>query len=304
MPKPKSTSARNPNAEQAEGVAAEPDDAVGTVTLTAKQQAFLNRTSRFLVGITAPVFAQRARRHGYTVAEHREGWLHWSTAVGKQRPLDHLFVEQQAAATGDADGMVLLKQIDEFENLWFPRVRAIIRRVVDRDRRDEFAEGFFKDMAQQPLGPSVVGSVSVFLRRVKGLEESKDPDAKKVRDTLRKRGLTESAIQQVRGLIEEVETLKAPKDRPADAPSAAEIASAQAAQREAYESLRDWFNDWATMLRPAFNAREQVQLGLAVVRRGGQVAVDEDGDMDAEEADAEDDSVSPEAAAVGGPKER
>lgn len=48
----------------------------------------------------------------------------------------------------------------------------------------------FKDLVQQPLGLSVVGSVSTSLTRLAGLESSSDPDAKAVCTMLRSRGLT------------------------------------------------------------------------------------------------------------------
>lgn len=289
MSKPKNQLAKNPPAAEQEltaGAAAEPE--ITAVSLGAKQHALLDRTSRFLVNITSPSFARRARREGYTAEEHRTGWRLWRTAAGEDRPIDHVFAEQEAAGAGDGEGMALLQAIDEFENLWFPRCRAIIRRVVARDRRDKFAEAFFKDLSQQPLGPGVVGSVGTFLTRVDGLKDSKDPDAKKVRDTLRARGLTDGAMRRVRGLLDQFETLSGPKKKAAAGPSPAEIAAAQAAQVEAQEALRDWLNDWATTLRPVFNVREQIQLGLAVVRRGGGVVVDEE-----EEAGAEGDGEAP-----------
>ena len=49
--------------------------------------------------------------------------------------------------------MTLLIAIDELENTWFPRMHAIIRRVVDVAHRDELESAFFRDVDQQPVGP-------------------------------------------------------------------------------------------------------------------------------------------------------
>jgi hypothetical protein len=290
---------KNPPAKKASGRAPQAEDVApaedeGTITptaLTARQQAFLRRASRFLVSIQSPVLVRRAKREGYTAAEHKEGWRLWRLAAGEDRSLDQFLTEQEATGvSAGADGLSLLQPIDDFENTWFPRTRAIIRRVVARDRRDAFAQAFFQDLAQQPLGPSVVGSVGTFLTRVEGLDKSKDPAAKRVRETLSKRGLTDAAITRTRALIAQFETLHGrDKGKSPGQVSAEEIAAAQAAQLEAHESLRDWFNDWGVTLRKVFTVREQVKLGLAVIRRGkvetGEDAEgdDEDGEGDAAE---------------------
>jgi len=121
-----------------------------------------------------------ARREGYSTKEHKEGWRLLKLASGEHRPLEHLFEETSlgTSATQSAERMRLLQDVDGFENTWFPRMRAILRRVVPTARRDAFEAAFFKDLEQQPLGPLVIGSVSTY------------EDAKKVRSTLLERGLT------------------------------------------------------------------------------------------------------------------
>lgn len=157
----------------------------------------------------------------------------------------------------------MLQQVDAFENLWFPRTRAIIRRVVAADQREAFTGAFFKDLTQQPLGPTVVASVRTFVTRVEGLRASSQPGAKEVLATLEARGLTPKRIERTKLLLAELEEAGVV---PAKNPTREEVGAAQARQREALAATRDWFNDWATTLRPAFNAREQVALGLTVVR--------------------------------------
>lgn len=236
--------------------------------------AFLHRMVRFLVNILLPAYADKARREGYSSKEHALGWQLLRTAAGETRPFEQWLCEQEVAASAD-DGAAqrrLLQAIDGFENTWFPRTRAIIRRVVAKDRRDRFAAAFFKDLVQQPLGPAVVGSVGTFVARIEGLDASADADARAVREMLRSRGLTDGKMEAIKELLKDaragVESGKGAHGRV----TAAELEKARAAQREALADLRDWFNDWGTTLRPCFRPRDQERLGLVVRRAGGTAA--------------------------------
>jgi hypothetical protein len=187
-----------------------------------------------------------------------------------------------------------LRELDLFENTWFPRVRAIIRRVVPEGARDSFERGFFKDLAQQPLGPAVVGSVSTLLSRIEGLASSKQEGASKVAATLAARGLDKGRITAVRGLITSLENESRLERHPVDP---ADIRDAQEAQLAALEELRGWFIDWATTLRSVFFPRDQAQLGLLAVRRDGTV---EEASDEGDESEVEDTLASPPKQAAGG----
>jgi hypothetical protein len=237
-------------------------------SITPADQRFLDRAVRFLVSVQSPGYVRRVRREGYTAAEHRRGWTLWQTAAGADRPLDHWFAENEAESpVGGGEQLRLLQEIDAFENTWFPRTRAIIRRMVPRDTRDDFAAAFFTNLEQQPLGPGVVGSVSTFLTRVDELAKSANPHAAKVRATLNERGLTVAKSKAVRELLAQASHLVA--EVPSPKSDAAAIQKAQAAQAEGLADLRDWFNDWATAFRSVFNASEQIRLGLTLVKRPG-----------------------------------
>jgi hypothetical protein len=236
--------------------------------ITPADQRFLDRVMRFLVSVQSPGYVRRVRREGYTAVEHRRGWSLWQTAAGADRPLDHWFAENEAESpVGGGEQLRLLQEIDAFENTWFPRTRAIIRRMVPRDTRDDFAAAFFTNLEQQPLGPGVVGSVSTFLSRVDALAKSANPHAAKVRATLDERGLTVAKSKAVRELLDQASHLVA--EVPSPKSDATAIHKAQAAQAEGLADLRDWFNDWATAFRSVFNATEQIRLGLTLVKRPG-----------------------------------
>lgn len=105
----------------------------------------------------------------------------------------------------------------------------------------------------------------------------------------RSRGLTPAKVVQVRGWLKEAE--EASPRNSAPSVSADELAAARAAQMEALDDLRDYWNDVATMLRPAFGAAAQLVLGLSAPRPRGK---DEE-TTEPEEKDAG-------AARSGGPK--
>ncbi len=219
MPKPKPPKKPVPSpAEQDETTHAPPP-----LVYNATEQDFLARGLKFLVNIQTAPFAARALREGYTTEEHRIGWKLFKLASGESRPLDHLFAESAGAgAIEGAERLRFLQDVDAFENTWFPRTRAIIQRVVPRDRRDAFEAAFFQNLEQQPLGPGVIVSVSTFLSRLDGLATSADPDAKLVLPMLQKRGLTEGKVKEVRGLLHKLEAGGGTPDKPKV--SAAEIA--------------------------------------------------------------------------------
>jgi hypothetical protein len=252
------------------------------IQLTPADQRFLNRAMRLLVSVQAGTFVHRARREGYTPVEHRQGWSLWMLAAGAERPLDHWFAEEAAENPLQSGEQIrLLQEIDSFENTWFPRTRAIIRRLVPRDAREEFATIFFKNLEQQPMGPGVIGSVSSFLSRIDDLETTTLPHAKKVRATLEARGLTRAKLKDVRSLLEQATQLEI--EPPPPKSRAGAILEAQATQFEALAALRDWFNDWATSLRTVFNVSEQIQLGLTQVKRA--TSPDEADDAEAVEVE-------------------
>ena len=251
--------------------------------LTPADHRFLARTMRLLVSVQSRAFVRRARREGYTAVEHRQGWSLWMLAAGAERPLDHWYTEDAFEnPLHSSEQLRLLQEIDTFENTWFPRARAIIRRVVPRDARDDFAAVFFRNLEQQSLGPNIIGAVATFLFRIEDLETTAAPHAKLVRSTLETRGLTKAKVKNVRELLEQATQLEIEASPPRS--RAGNILDGQAAQFEALSKLRDWFNDWATSFRSVFNGAEQIQLGLTQPKRTAAAdSLDEAADNDADE---------------------
>jgi hypothetical protein len=234
-----------------------------TFQLSGADRRFLETAARFLVGVNTPMRAKAARRSGYTQQEHAIGWSLYAKAAGQERPLAYQ-IDEGDDAVGTSVQAGRLRELDTFENLWFPRTKAIIRRVVPVEERDRFAAAFFADLEQQPLGPMVVGSVTTFLSRVEGLSKSTLKGASDVRETLRKRGLTDAEIGRIHDLLAKTRDpwLNAP------APDSGGRLEASRDQQKALADLRDWFNDWATTLRPVLPMRDRIALGLTPRKRG------------------------------------
>ncbi|HEU4406428.1 MAG TPA: hypothetical protein VFS43_14280 [Polyangiaceae bacterium] len=238
-----------------------------TFQLSGTDRRFLETSAKFLVGVHTPKRFKLVRKAGYTQQEHELGWALYAKAAGQDRPLDQYIdeVDESDEATATAEQMARLRELDGFENLWFPRTKAIIRRVVPPEERERFVAIFFANLDQQPLGPLVVGSVSAFLSRVEGLTSSTLKGASEVRETLRQRGLTDAKIARVRAVLAQVRTPSV------GAPSQGSDRRLDAGRRQqkALATLRDWFNDWATTLRPVLSLRDRVALGLTARKRAG-----------------------------------
>lgn len=246
------------------------------------ERAFLQRVSRFLLGIASKSIYRRAAAHGYTESEHKLGWSLYRTAMGETRPLDTLVGAQPVPVLPRE----LLQQLDGFENLWMPRVRSVIRRFAPKASREALEAAVFEGLEQQPLGPGVVGSVSLLLRRVDELKSSKIEGAAKVRAVLAERGLTEARIGEIRALLARGEAPESAASADKSDVSAEQREQEQlAAQHEALADLRLWREDWRATLTPVFEHHVLVQLGLLAQTGGRKRADDGDDGEDGEDTD-------------------
>lgn len=288
---------RTPKTPKVPEPAPAPEDFSPT-RLGAAEWALIDRSSTLLFHI--PAHASQARLHGYDEEEHKEGKRLVEVASGRSRSLNHWMAEQTISMQPSeytAEQMRLLQDVDAFENMWFPRVRAMIQRCIPAARVEAFLAVFFKDLTQQPLGRSVLDSTSLLISRFEELAKSAEPGAKEVHALGVKRGLTPKKIAHVRGLIT---AAQAAMPEPAKAPlvPVAELIKAREEQIEAVEALRLWYNDWATTFRGIFPTRVLVRLGLTTFKRAAPAAEEteeeEEEQESEEEASAEDDEANAE----------
>jgi hypothetical protein len=260
---------------------AAPDDAVTDANhgetlgvtsqeLTPRDRRFLLKVSRFLLNVREPHVFARAAMHGYSQHEHAEGWRLFRLASGEHRTLDDLAPSE--ASADERTPKETLQALDAFENQWFPRTRAIIRRFA-KEGAPKLEATFFKDLEQQPLGPAVVQSVSTFVQRVEDLRHSKLPGAKEVRAVLAQRGLTDHSLEEIRKLLARVAT---PATTVPRADRKQEREQRLAEQRRALADLRAWREEWRVTFATVFDARTLTALGL--VERKRRKAEDEPDD--------------------------
>jgi hypothetical protein len=257
-------------------VAATESDA-GADELTPRERRYLLRVSRFLLNIADKQTFARALQHGYSADEHREGWRLYRVAMGENRTLDHHSSDSGSGKTIPND---VLQSLDAFENRWFPRTRTIIRRFAKGAAGAALEAAFFKDLAQQPLGPGVVGSVSTFVKRVDELKTSKLDGAKAVRDVLTQRGLTDATLDEIRKLLVRAETPDTAVTERKPAPRDARARLVE--QREALNELRAWREDWRSTLGSVFDHNTLLALGL-IAAKGRKKADDGEGEEEDEE---------------------
>jgi len=262
-----------------------PAPAAATASDPTRQDVrFLSDVLRFLVNVQQSTLAPVAAANGYDATEHAEGLRLYRTAMGDGLPLPVVFgLAAPVASTSAPTITPEIRRIDAFENLWFPRTRAIIRRVVPEAGRERFEASFFHELAQQPLGPGVVGSVRTWIFRVEALEASAEPGAPEVLAALRKRGLTPAAVAEMKALVESQTAFVAPVAPAVPSPAETSLAEARAERQRALASLRAWYNDWSTTLRSAYDRRQLLQLGLIAPKPR------------AKDADADDDAPKPDA---------
>lgn len=78
----------------------------------------------------------RAQLEGYTTEEHHVGWRAFVEAAGGNTTVE---LNVASGVMQSADALVtqrrnsILQQLDGMENTWFPRLRAIVRRVLADD---------------------------------------------------------------------------------------------------------------------------------------------------------------------------
>src|SRR5512145_1729654 len=127
-------------------------------SLSWEDRQLLGTVIRYLFTVVEPPFLRRALRAAYTKEEHDELWRLFDRAAGRAKSLDLL----EPDLDGGPERQRVLLEVDGFENTWFPRADRIIRRLVPEDHVEHFLATFFKDLAQQPLGPGVLDSTSTF----------------------------------------------------------------------------------------------------------------------------------------------
>jgi hypothetical protein len=229
---------------------------------------------RFLVMMVSPDIAPRAAELGYTSSEHAEAWLKLDTIDGRGLTFDDALRVARREALLQASPVLKaqLRYIDQQENRWFERVRKAIPRFIGPADIEAFQSAFWQDLAQEPEGPGVLGSMTKFCDRLESLATNPTPGAKELHDSLALRGFHAAMIADLRARI--TICRKEMPESPAPLDNEAKLQQVAAERRDAYQWLNAFYNDWATTLRTELTYHQAVRLGITEVKGGRQPASD------------------------------
>lgn len=189
--------------------------------------------------------ASAMKVYGFTDADLAEGWK--------------LLQDTGRVTMGRNEGVklvdtTLFTQLDEWENRWFPLVKATLER-----RHPAVAARVFKNLNQQ-VGPAVAVSVSMFLERYEEAVQDATEGAA-VKATLSQRGLSDAELGKARALLEQIGTAETGDDLDDD-PEAFQKAEA---------ALWSWYLETSQVARTAITQKALLRvMGFGGSRRGSK----------------------------------
>lgn len=219
------------------------------------------RALKFL-GAAGKSLAIRAalRRHGYTEADHKEGWdlLHAASGFGLDEPS-----ELEDAQVGNA-----ITELDAWDEPYFRIIRAAL------ERRHPVQARFVFNNLEPGVGPVAVISVRTLLDRLEALEKSPERKSSRKEDhaalkTLESRGITREERKRLRELVRvasgEAGGAGANDAEGAEGAEASEVALVDSEEhQQALRALYAWYKEWSETARAVIKRRDHlIRLGLA-----------------------------------------
>lgn len=194
------------------------------------------------LGRTPAVFATLAP-HGYTQAEHDEGWRLLHRASN--------YVPPATTPTTNPASAAALAELDAWDEPNLRRLRAAIAR-----KHPGTVETLFAGI-ETGDGSEAILSVSTFLARVDALAGSVHAAAL---DTLESRGLTQAERARLGELVVLAKGF-------GQLPGPVAAGAGRTEHHEALIELKRWYDDWAETARTSIKRRDHlINLGLAARR--------------------------------------
>ena len=218
----------------------------------------LQRAMLFLRTVgTDPAIRTQLQKVGFELADLQQGWALVLKACSAPQASTQRFTPE-AGPVGEAT-----QQIEAWQSTMFLRAHAAMRRL--HPAQDAFV---FEGLASGTGSASVV-AVSVFLKRLDGLESSPDRKSTRKADhaamaTLERRGVTKEERKRAKDLVHLVENTAAPEVIEVPPPPTDER---MAALTEVYE----WVQDWSDCARSIITRRDQL-LRLGIGKRKARSA--------------------------------
>lgn len=204
------------------------------------------RVLLLLLGLRERRIAAALAAHGFDAAQLARGWF---------------LLSQMTAGRLDSIPTLadprLLRELDAWENKWFPIIEVVLRTHFPEIRR-----ALFRNIAQTE-GHKVVISVGTLLERIGKMGRSAEDggfgeEGQRARDRLEARGLTPEVVAEAEGLLAALRTIE-PLDEEDDDP---------AGHEQAEKELWRWYLEWSGIARSVI--RERRLLRALGFRRGSK----------------------------------
>ena len=218
---------------------------------TVSIQEQLRQVLTFLFGLKDTRIRNYLSAFGFTGEELQKGWnLLLKIAGGK--------LDEQSFT--DYTVTQALKDLDQWENKWFPVTHAALR-----NNYPEAGEMVFLNLTQQS-GREVIISTSTFLERITRLTTDKSiPMAKEAAALLERRGLTPDERQKAYDLLSTIKELEIPAD------SGKTTTDDEDVSEEDVTALIRWYDEWSDIARIAIPRKDlRIRLGISARSAGGK----------------------------------
>lgn len=185
------------------------------------------RVLDLLSGLEAPEVRSALASHGFSKKELDLGWSLLRRVGRARRPL----------SPPERSREVVLGPIDAWENRWFVVAAAALSK-----NHPKAQAWLFRNLTRQ-RGVEVIVSVMVFTERLRKLEsgvKELGDEAKRARELLVRRGLTEEVLAEGERLLKAAQQL--PSDAPLPPPPTQNVDEAEA-------EMWNWYLEWSQIAR-------------------------------------------------------
>ena len=213
-------------------------------SLNRKIEKMLN----LLVGLRNPDIVQLLSSRGFTHEDLKEGWDLFLKAVGYREDFE-VMTDDSATVR---DKKTMLRELDQWENDWFPVVDATLQRRFESVHRKVFLN------LSRSRGKMVLESVETILDRIESLKKSQQEKA--AMDLLEKRGLDAEERGQARDLIREI------READGSDPGQDELERHRMQTQGALDEAWAWYKEWSRIARTLIK-RNDVLIRLGIRER-------------------------------------
>jgi hypothetical protein len=220
--------------------------------MTTPQDDLLKDTLRFLKGSRVPTIALRLSGFGFKDTDWAEGWALMQNVVDSE-------FTTPGTVNSDTD---MLNKLDDWENLWFPIIQAVLTR-----HNALIAEQLFEGLSQTE-GMALIPSLTKLHKRLEDLVSSNDQASLDAVALLDQRGVDATQREALGALLKRAKTFTSPTAINEAAALEQARADGRLLHEQALTALRAYLSEWSLIARAAVkNGNHLRQLGIATPGR-------------------------------------